>query len=63
MFSNDSKSKRETLFKDAISYADEGFLASQHLLKAVKSAMVDMGAMPFHSFRNYENSLWFKNLR
>lgn len=64
MFSNDSRAKRDALFKDAISYAENGFQPSAHLLNAIESAVTNPPPSGrHHSFYNEINATWFADLK
>ena len=64
MFSTDTVEKRTALFKDAISFAENGFQPSDHLLKAIKSAVTDPPASSRdHSFHNQQSATWFQGLK
>ena len=64
MFSEDTVAKRNTLFEDAIRYAQNGFEPSMHLLRAIQSAIVDEPTRNReHSFNEDQSAKWFEGLR
>ena len=64
MFSSNTKEKRETLFADAIKYAEKGFPASEHLANAIKKAIVEpKDNSKDHSFNQHQDDSWFQELK
>lgn len=64
MFSNDTREKRKTLFEDAISYAENGFEPSEHLLDAIHDAIVkEPSNSREHSFKKDRSATWFEGLK
>ena len=64
MFSDDSPENRKKLFEDAISYAENGFEASAHLLYAINSAVVNLPERRGeHNFYCHESAPWFQHLK
>lgn len=61
MFSSNTQSKREVLFKAAIEYAEDGFSPSQHLLDSVQHALME--GTSSHSFSSYQDATWFQDLK
>ena len=63
MFSSNTKSKREVLFKAAIGYAEKEFSPSEHLIESVQHAMVDDSSSSSHNFMSYHDDTWFQDLK
>ena len=63
-FSENSPETRQTLFADAIKYAEEGFLANKHLADAVRKVVVDDPSdNTAHSFKDKQSQPWFQELK
>ena len=64
MFSEDTLSKRQALFEDAITYAKRGFVANKHLANAIKSAvLMETFDNKTHSFNKNQSDPWFAELK